>query len=134
MATIKTPASFTGARLGIPFINGVGHTNDTQAIEWFLNHGYIVEETDEEFKERNKPKPFDEMTVDELREYMKKIGRGAYLGTTKNREKLIALVRKHDAEVNGVESTEKIESENKVEDIPDSEIDETNEEDIEENN
>ena len=38
---------YTGISASVPFCNGVGETDDPHLIEWFKDHGYEVEETDE---------------------------------------------------------------------------------------
>lgn len=99
MATIKTKVpGFTGIRAGVHFKNGVGITNDRHLIDWFIQHGYEVDKTysggipvkyEREFKEP--PKPLEEMTAKELREYIKSIGFGNEMGPLKNRDRLIEL-------------------------------------------
>ena len=37
---------YTGVSASVPFCNGAGETGDPHLIEWFKDHGYIVEETD----------------------------------------------------------------------------------------
>lgn len=63
MAKIYSPnKSYTGVSANVAFAKGMGETNDKHLIEWFKEHGYTVDATEEE-------KPVDEMTVDELKTY-----------------------------------------------------------------
>ncbi len=56
---------YTGTSASVPFLNGVGETEDPRLLHWFKSHGYEVEdlpeasdlaEDQEEFQEEN-PKP-----------------------------------------------------------------------------
>ena len=35
---------YTGTSASVPFLNGVGETEDTRLLNWFKNHGYELEE------------------------------------------------------------------------------------------
>ncbi|MFB0840966.1 hypothetical protein [Paenibacillus oleatilyticus] len=78
MAKIFSPnTQYTGLSASILFVNGVGETSDPNLLEWFRDHGYIVEEeTTEESvasnDEPDTPKPIEEMTLPELKEYAEK--------------------------------------------------------------
>lgn len=37
---------YTGISASVPFCGGVGETEDPHLIDWFKNHGYIVEEAE----------------------------------------------------------------------------------------
>ncbi len=39
---------YSGSSAGVTFVNGVGETDNLYLIEWFKNHGYKVDEVDEE--------------------------------------------------------------------------------------
>ena len=44
MAKILTPnKDYSGISASVPFINGVGYTDDEDLISWFKEHGYEVE-------------------------------------------------------------------------------------------
>ena len=40
--------NYAGSSAGVTFVNGVGETDNLYLIEWFKNHGYKVDEVDEE--------------------------------------------------------------------------------------
>lgn len=45
MAIIRTKVpGFTGMRAGVMFAHGMAETNNQYLIDWFNEHGYIVEE------------------------------------------------------------------------------------------
>lgn len=45
MAQIYAPnKEYTGVSAGVSFCNGVGETEDPHIIEWFITHGYQVED------------------------------------------------------------------------------------------
>lgn len=49
MAQIYAPnKEYTGVSAGVSFCNGVGETEDPHIIEWFITHGYRVEDMDPE--------------------------------------------------------------------------------------
>lgn len=102
-----------GVYASVMFVNGVGETHDPHLIEWFKIHGYkleedtiapvkvdeIVEETINETKEtvdeNNEPnKPdFESMTPNDLREWMMENGYGSKIRNTRNKEKLLEILR-----------------------------------------
>lgn len=48
---------YSGSSAGVTFVNGVGETDNLYLIEWFKDHGYKVDEVDEEsvdFEEKTK--------------------------------------------------------------------------------
>lgn len=57
MAKILTPnKDYSGISASVPFINGVGYTDDEDLISWFEEHGYGVEVEVENTEVENKPK------------------------------------------------------------------------------
>lgn len=60
MAKILTPnKDYSGISASVPFINGVGYTDDEDLISWFKEHGYEVEVENTEVENtevENKPK------------------------------------------------------------------------------
>ena len=65
MAKILTPnKDYSGISASVPFVNGVGYTDDEDLISWFEEHGYgveventEVENTEVENKTKGKSKP-----------------------------------------------------------------------------
>lgn len=60
MAKILTPnKDYSGISASVPFVNGVGYTDDEDLISWFEEHGYgvEVENTEVENKPKGKSKP-----------------------------------------------------------------------------
>ena len=108
---------FNGWRNNVQFVNGVGETNDARAIEWFRTHGYKVpvedevpnlviepqneqievendeDETDEMMGYAEKEPNFEKMTPNELRDWAKANGFGSKIKNTRNKEKLIEILR-----------------------------------------
>lgn len=87
---VKAPTPFTGIRCGVRFDNGMGETDSKHLLEWFGSHGYEV-------AEGNKPSattqtPLEEMSVEQLRAYAKKLGRGNRVNTMRTRERLIKCI------------------------------------------
>lgn len=55
MAKILAPnKKYCGVSASVPFVDGVGYTEDEDLIKWFDEHGYDVEEVSED--EDEKPK------------------------------------------------------------------------------
>lgn len=49
MAKIYAPnKSYHGNSAGVTFVNGMAETDDPYLVEWFRQHGYIVEEASHE--------------------------------------------------------------------------------------
>ena len=47
MAKITSPnKEYSGLSAGVTFVNGVGETDIPHVLDWFREHGYIVEEVD----------------------------------------------------------------------------------------
>jgi hypothetical protein len=72
MAKIYAPnKQYNGISASVAFAKGVGETDNPTLLDWFRNHGYEVEETQEE-KDQDPPKEhskFDGMDVDQLKVY-----------------------------------------------------------------
>ena len=45
--------SYTGVTASVPFCGGVGETEDPYLLDWFREHGYIVEEPKKTIKEES---------------------------------------------------------------------------------
>lgn len=96
----------TGTWATVRFRNGVGETNDPKLIEWFKAHGYKVETTNDfippkqdeaDFVGINElvddEPDFESMTPNELRDWAKANGLGGVIKNTRNKEKLLELIR-----------------------------------------
>ena len=117
---IYAPVSdFNGWRNNVRFVNGVAETDNPQAIEWFKARGYNLESTQESTQElrhnlviepqndeidtdndevvmmgyADKTPKFEDMTPNELREWAKANGFGNKIKNTRNKEKLIEILR-----------------------------------------
>ena len=106
---------FDGLRNSVRFVNGVGETDNPRLIEWFKNHGYRVEDEPiwtlgyiAEVKDEETPSldeieaattkavlepDFDNMTPNELREWMRENGYGPKIKNTRDKEKLLKILR-----------------------------------------
>lgn len=103
-----------GIYASVRFVNGVGETDNPQLIEWFKSHGYSVPVEDEPVNLIIEPKndvievendevemmgygeltlDFDKMTPIELREWMRSNGYGSKIKNTRNKEKLLEILR-----------------------------------------
>ena len=92
-----------GVYASVRFVNGVGETDNPRLIEWFEQHGYKIEkslEKCEETIEKSVEKcdevdqpDFDSMTPLELRDWAKANGFGSQIKNTRNKEKLIEILR-----------------------------------------
>jgi hypothetical protein len=102
-----------GVWASVRFINGVGETDNPQLISWFKKNGYAVEDDVKEIPVETfivptppavedepemmgyapKEKTLEDMNPLELREYAKSIGLGNQIRNTRNREKLIEIIR-----------------------------------------
>lgn len=71
MAKIQAPVKgYTGIIAGIPFVNGIGETENKWVIQWFKRKGYkVIEE---------KKIGYDSLTVKELRAIAKEKGIEGY--------------------------------------------------------
>ena len=114
---------FNGLRNNVRFINGVGETDNPRLVDWFKTHGYKVENCDtsheirtetvtnqiqfDQIIKNDKIEPkndevevmgypeqdFDEMTPNELREWAIENGLGSKIRNTRNKEKLLEIIR-----------------------------------------
>ena len=96
---------FNGWRNNVRFVNGVGETDNPQMIEWFQSHGYEIvdeshiitvekcDEVPEKSLEKCDEMDFDNMTPLELRDWAKAHGLGGVIKNTRNKEKLLELIR-----------------------------------------
>lgn len=106
-----------GVYASVMFVNGVGETDNPHLIEWFKNHGYTMEKCDNshEIHVKNVIEPtqytyavendvieplnddveksFEDMTPNELRQWMMENGFGSKIRNTRNKEKLLEILR-----------------------------------------
>jgi phage antirepressor YoqD-like protein len=98
-----------GVYASVMFVDGVGETDNPKLIEWFQSHGYkVVDESrvatvekslekGDEFIEKLLEKcdepDFEAMTPNELREWMRKHGYSSKIKNTRNKEKLLEILR-----------------------------------------
>jgi hypothetical protein len=91
----------------VRFVDGVGETDNPALIEWFRRHGYrvpleestpvsraeeILDQVIETVEEPAEPN-LDEMTPNELRDWAKSNGYGSVIKNTRDKEKLLKLIR-----------------------------------------
>lgn len=96
-----------GVYASVRFVNGVGETDNPRLIEWFKANGYTLEKG-ETFTENSLEKcedvlesalkecaepDFDAMTPNELRDWMRENGYGSKIKNTRNKEKLLEILR-----------------------------------------
>lgn len=67
---------YTGISASVPFVDGVGETDNEYLLEWFEKSGYQIEEkdADPEPASENEPKTLEEMSATELRDLAKQLG------------------------------------------------------------
>ena len=99
MAIIKTKIpGFNGIRANVMFRNGVGETEDKHLIEWFKSRGYIVETSETivapTVEVSDAAVDLEAMSVEELKEHAKAIGKGRGIGVLKTKEQLIKHITK----------------------------------------
>lgn len=98
-----------GVYASVMFVDGVGETDNPHLISWFQHHGYeLVDESHvatveksfekcdeiiEKLLEKCDEPDFDSMTPNELREWMRSNGYGAKIKNTRNKEKLLEILR-----------------------------------------
>ena len=104
-----------GVWASVRFVNGVGETDNPRLIEWFKSHGYkvpieettpvnlVIEPQNDEIAVENdevemmgyneRTPDFDKMTPNELRDWAKANGLGGVIKNTRNKEKLLELIR-----------------------------------------
>ena len=105
---------FNGLRNNVRFVNGVGETDNMVVVSWFQSHGYLVEEEShmvtldpleklekcddllekllEKCDEPTEP-DFDAMTPNQLRDWMRENGYGSKIKNTRDKEKLLKILR-----------------------------------------
>ena len=94
-----------GIYASIMFVNGVGETDNPVLIEWFKAHGYKIEENTNvsynaparevggnESVEETEP-DFEAMSPVELRNWARENGYGGKIKNTRNKDKLIEILR-----------------------------------------
>lgn len=106
MAKIICPnKQYTGVSASVPFVNGVGETEDQHVIEWFKSHGYEVEEPDAAELELSIPNPIPnpipdqdgegksepELTVKEIKEQLD--AKGIEYNPRAKKDELLALLK-----------------------------------------
>ena len=105
---------FNGWRNNVRFVKGVGETDDKWLIQWFVNHGYLIEKSQssvekcveksqnslekcDEHSENSHEKcdepDFESMTPNELREWMKEHGYGFKIKNIRSKDKLLEIIR-----------------------------------------
>lgn len=91
---IYTPVKgATGVWCSVYFKDGVGETKKPHLIEWFRNHGYMIEGDPVEVADVAAVTPdFDSMTVAELKDWMKANGLGDQIKNNK-KAKLIEIIK-----------------------------------------
>ena len=95
-----------GRYASVMFVDGVGYTDNPMLIDWFINHGYEVEEETKETPVdaetdltqvlENPPAEqpdFEAMTPNELREWMKANGYGSQIKNIRDKEKLLNIIK-----------------------------------------
>ena len=89
-----------GVYASVRFTNGVGETDNPRLIEWFQSHGYVVESSLEKCDEHNENSlekcgepDFEAMTPNNLREWMRSNGYGGKIKNTRNKDKLLEILR-----------------------------------------
>ena len=89
-----------GVYASVRFVNGVGETDNPRLIKWFGENGYRVENAVEKCDEpleielENCVEPdFEAMTPNELRDWMRENGYGSKIKNTRNKEKLLEILR-----------------------------------------
>ncbi len=95
--------NINGIYASVMFKNSVGETNNPALVEWFKSHGYRVEqcgdlaqmlyEKCDEIEPVSTEPDFEAMTPNELREWAKANGLGEVIKSTRNKEKLLELIR-----------------------------------------
>lgn len=103
----------TGVWASVRFVNGVGETDNLHLIEWFKTHGYrlekceetlhktvekcdvnlVIEPQNDAIESQNEQIDFDKMTPNELRQWATEHGLGSKIRNTRNKEKLLEIIR-----------------------------------------
>lgn len=88
-----------GVYASVRFVDGVGETDNPHLIQWFKSHGYKVEEVEkcdfsiDTIVEKCEEPDFEAMTPNELRDWMRENGYGSKIKNTRNKEKLLEILR-----------------------------------------
>lgn len=109
-----------GVWASVRFVDGVGETNNPALVEWFRQHGYRIEKSDntqdnvveksdntqlstvslekcetedEVTLEKCDSPDFDSMTPNQLRDWAKANGLGGVIKNTRNKDKLLELIK-----------------------------------------
>lgn len=103
MIKIYSPVKdFNGWRNAVRFTNGVGVTDDHSVLPWFKSHGYKVPMSDEATLDAVLENPpvvdtseidFEAMSPNDLREWMREHGYAGKIKNTRNKEKLLEILR-----------------------------------------
>lgn len=97
MVTIKAPnKNYNGSTYGVPFVNGVGHTDNTWLVQMFKEAGYVVADGTEvepvEEEEKANSALLDKMTLTELKDYAAE--NNIDLGGATRKADIVALIEK----------------------------------------
>lgn len=69
MAKIYAPNNqYNGISASVAFARGVGETEDPTLLEWFIDHGYTVDEDEKKEPDKNTLR-LEEMNADQLKVY-----------------------------------------------------------------
>ena len=89
-----------GVYASVMFVDGVGETDNPKLIEWFRSHGYRLSgevqpsmPPIEKSVEKCDEPDFEAMTPNELREWMREHGYSSKIKNTRNKEKLLEILR-----------------------------------------
>lgn len=91
-----------GVYASVMFVNGVGETDKPSLIKWFKEHGYRVESAKTvteaidnvlEIADEVPEKTLEDMTPNEIRDWMKENGYGHKMKNIRNKEKLLEIIR-----------------------------------------
>ena len=84
----------TGMWANTVFNDGVGYTDNENAIRYFREHGYRVEEEKQTVTEQSAfSDDLESMTVDQLRSWLVKHGKGSQIKNIRNKERLLNIAR-----------------------------------------
>lgn len=106
--------NFNGIRCNVRFVKGVGESADPDVIDWFKARGYTLEDhkveraatihsenvdttepivEDERDSDPRDYSEFEKMTPMELREWMRTHGYAGQIKNTRNKEKLLKILK-----------------------------------------
>lgn len=93
MATIKTPVEkFSGIVAGVHFADGVGETDDDNAIAYFERQGYGVDRPAEKPDEQTPADSLSKLTVTKLKKYAE--DKGIDLGEASSKAEILVAIEK----------------------------------------